>query len=191
MLAGLRDRGIPSEVFTWKALARRLLPLDKDTLVAGEIPVVIGALKQLGIEPPTPNDYPKCLEPLQHRRVWQSTVRALSDDRFDGSGQPVFAKPLAPSAPVAWRTSRRILGSFVAESRLTESSTTTSAPAIGLPVPSTVIRPLQVRAPSILGAAPLALASFAAGLSPGGAAASRRKPEAATTTTWLRIPKAT
>jgi hypothetical protein len=94
LLAGLRDRGIPSEVFTWKALARLLLPLDKDTLVAGEIPVVIGALKQLGIEPPTPNDYPKCLEPLLHRRVWQSTARALSDDLFDGSGQPVFAKPL-------------------------------------------------------------------------------------------------
>src|SRR5262245_12298778 len=93
LLLGLRGRGIAAQTFTWKRLARRQLPLGRDTLVAGGVTVVLGALKQLGIEPPPPNDYPDCLRHLLHRRVWPSTVRRLKQDLFEGVGPSVFAKP--------------------------------------------------------------------------------------------------
>jgi len=93
LLAGLRGRGLPVELFTRKQLARRRLPLDRHTLVAGEVPVVLRALRQIGVEPPLPNDYPKCLGHLIYRRVWPGTVRRLKEDVFEGNGRPVFAKP--------------------------------------------------------------------------------------------------
>jgi ATP-grasp domain, R2K clade family 2 len=93
LIACLEARGITVELFTRKKLARRQLPLDRQTLVAGEVPVVIGALRQLGIDTPVPNDYPISLQALLHRRIWTSTVRRLMYDLYEGSGRPVFAKP--------------------------------------------------------------------------------------------------
>jgi ATP-grasp domain, R2K clade family 2 len=94
----LRDalvaRGVPVELFTAKRLERRQLPLTRDTLVAGYVPSVLGALKQLGIEAPPTNDYPKCLAPFLHRRMWTSTVRQLTARLLDMSSPPVFAKPV-------------------------------------------------------------------------------------------------
>lgn len=91
---GLTERGVPVEVFVKKRLERRQLSLAPDALVAGEVPVVLGALKQLGIEPPASNDYPVCLQPLLHRKTWVSTVGRLAEALVEGSGTPVFAKPL-------------------------------------------------------------------------------------------------
>ncbi|PTL80466.1 ATP-grasp domain-containing protein [Vitiosangium sp. GDMCC 1.1324] len=94
LLAGLQERGIPAELFTARRIERRQLPLDRETLVAGDVPSVLGALAQLGIEPPPTNDYPRSLEPFLHRRFWTSTVRELTAAVENGSGPPVFAKPL-------------------------------------------------------------------------------------------------
>ncbi|HZI16786.1 MAG TPA: ATP-grasp domain-containing protein [Myxococcus sp.] len=91
---GLKALGLPATLFTAKQLERRQLPLARDTLVAGYVPSVLGALKQLGLEPPPTNDYPRCLEPLLHRRLWTSTVRQLTEALYEGTGTPVFAKPL-------------------------------------------------------------------------------------------------
>ncbi|MFY0569486.1 ATP-grasp domain-containing protein [Archangium lansingense] len=93
VLGGLQERGIPAELFTAKRLERRQLPLDRETLVAGDVPSVLGALGQLGLEPPPTNDYPRSLEPFLHRRLWTSTVRRLVAGIEDGSSPPVFAKP--------------------------------------------------------------------------------------------------
>ncbi|MCY1019070.1 ATP-grasp domain-containing protein [Pyxidicoccus sp. MSG2] len=90
----LAARGVPTELFTVKRLERRQLPLARETLVAGHVPTVLGALKQLGIEPPPTNDYPKCLAPFLHRRLWTGTVRQLVDSLYDVSAPPVFAKPV-------------------------------------------------------------------------------------------------
>lgn len=95
LLDGLRQRGIPTELFTRKRLTRRQLPLAGDTLVAGDVPTVLSALRQLGIESPPPNDYPRCQGPWLHRRVWTSTVRRLIDDLLGGSGRALFSKPQA------------------------------------------------------------------------------------------------
>jgi len=89
----LVERGVPTELFTAKRMERRQLPLARNALVAGYVPTVLGALKQLGIEPPPTNDYPKCLTPFLHRRLWTSTVRQLTAQLYDLSAPPVFAKP--------------------------------------------------------------------------------------------------
>ncbi|MCY1036525.1 ATP-grasp domain-containing protein [Corallococcus sp. BB11-1] len=89
----LRARGVPAEPFSAKRLARSQLPLARDVLVAGDVPTVLGALKQLGIEPPETRDHPPSLSGLLHRRVWSSTVRKLTADVLHGSGPAVFAKP--------------------------------------------------------------------------------------------------
>ncbi|AGC48737.1 hypothetical protein MYSTI_07465 [Myxococcus stipitatus DSM 14675] len=93
LLEGLHARHIPTETFTAKRLERRQLPLAPDTLVAGYVPTVLGALKQLGIEPPPTHDYPPSLAPYLHRRLWTSTVRQLTSHLLDVSSTPVFAKP--------------------------------------------------------------------------------------------------
>lgn len=91
---GLKERGLPTTLFTAKQMERRQLPLARDTLVAGFVPSVLGALKQLGLEPPPTNDYPRCLTPLLHRRLWTSTARQLTEALYQGLETPVFAKPL-------------------------------------------------------------------------------------------------
>lgn len=93
LIEGLGNLGIPAELFTRKQIARRRLPIDRGTVVAGEVPSVPGALRQLGVEPPRPNDYPVCLRHLLHRRVWSSTVRRLKEGLFEGAVPPAFAKP--------------------------------------------------------------------------------------------------
>ncbi|WNG47348.1 DUF4343 domain-containing protein [Archangium minus] len=93
LLGGLQERGLSTELFTAKRLERRQLPLDRETLVAGDVPTVLGALGQLGIEPPPTNDYPRSIEPFLHRRLWTSTLRKLTADIENGMSPPVFAKP--------------------------------------------------------------------------------------------------
>lgn len=88
----LLERNVPVEVFVEKRIQRRQLPLAKDTLVVGYVQTVLGALRQLSIEPPPTNDYPTALQPFLHRRIWKSTVAQLFDWVYDGNG-PIFAKP--------------------------------------------------------------------------------------------------
>lgn len=88
----LARQGIPFECFTPKKMFRRALPLSMDTFVAGTIPVVLGAMKQLGIEAPPANDYPEALYPWLHRRVWRATLRDVEAGVWDGA-PAVFAKP--------------------------------------------------------------------------------------------------
>ena len=90
----LRLRGIEVELFTEKRIRRRQLDLARDVLVAGSIPVVLGALRQLGVEPPEPNDYPRCLARHLHRRVWTSTIRQVTAIILNDELHPVFVKPI-------------------------------------------------------------------------------------------------
>jgi hypothetical protein len=89
----LVSRGLPVTLFTEKRLLRRQLPLDRRTLVVGYMPVVLGALAQLGIDPPDSPDYPTSLEPLLGRRIWTSTVGQVMDAVLDGCSA-LFAKPM-------------------------------------------------------------------------------------------------
>jgi hypothetical protein len=95
-MADLRDeltaRGIPVTLFVGKRLIRRQLPLTRQILVAGTIPIVHEALRQLEIPLPEPDDYPDCLAAYLHRRIWTDTVRGVIE-RVYADGEPFFAKP--------------------------------------------------------------------------------------------------
>ncbi|MGN6150847.1 MAG: ATP-grasp domain-containing protein [Lysobacteraceae bacterium] len=87
----LARQGLPFECFTPKKILKRVLPLSPDTFVAGTIPVVLGVLKQLGIDAPPANDYPEALHPWLHRRVWRATLRDVEAGVWEGA-PAVFAK---------------------------------------------------------------------------------------------------
>jgi hypothetical protein len=53
---------------------------------------VVAALKQLNLQAPATNDYPKALKPYFHRLLWESTVGNLVEGVYSGN-PPIFAKP--------------------------------------------------------------------------------------------------
>jgi len=93
LVTALTHQGLPVELFTEKQILRRQLRLSRDCLVAGSIPAVTQALQQLDIPVPEPNDYPDCLRPFLHRKIWESTVGAVLDGLMDGDVGSVFVKP--------------------------------------------------------------------------------------------------
>jgi hypothetical protein len=91
----LTRRGIPIEFYTLKRIQRRDLPLTRTSFIAGDMDAMHGAMKQLGIEIPPANDYPKCLQPFMHRKVWMSTLGTIEQMAWDMGLAPVFVKPAA------------------------------------------------------------------------------------------------
>lgn len=90
---GLRRRGIPVEHYTVKRIHRRQLPLGPHTFIAGDMDAMHGAMRQLGIPIPEPDDYPDSLSGFLHRRVWTSTLGEIERAVENGSVPPVFVKP--------------------------------------------------------------------------------------------------
>ncbi len=88
-------RGIAVELYTSKNIVRRNLALSADTFIAGDMDAMHGAMKQLQIDIPTPNDYPKCLTPFLHRRIWKSSLGEVERHFLAEAGPPVFVKPSA------------------------------------------------------------------------------------------------
>ncbi|MBP0020550.1 MAG: ATP-grasp domain-containing protein [Cyanobacteria bacterium SBLK] len=88
-----KKRDYPITLFTPKQLHRRRLKLDCESLLAGEIPIVLSALKQLKISFVKIRDYPNSLEQFFHRRIWQSSLGKLETRLHQGRNQPIFAKP--------------------------------------------------------------------------------------------------
>jgi hypothetical protein len=86
-------RGIPVMLFTQKKILRRQLPLAADTFIAGDMDAMHGAMRQLKIEPPSPDYYPASLQSFTYRRIWRSTLGAVERRFSEGDGEPIFAKP--------------------------------------------------------------------------------------------------
>jgi hypothetical protein len=103
---GFRKRGVRCELFEPKQLEQGSLPLAKDTLVAGGVPVVEAALKALGVAVPPADNLPECLARYRGRRVWTSTWGELrSKYGRKGPPEPLWVKSLrrnkgAPSLAV-------------------------------------------------------------------------------------------
>ncbi|MFE6857229.1 ATP-grasp domain-containing protein [Nocardia sp. NPDC057668] len=93
LTAGLLERGIPVRHYTIKRVHRRQLPLGPDTFLAGDMDAVHGALRQLGVPIPEPDDYPDCLREFLHRKVWTCTLGELERAMETGSVPPTFVKP--------------------------------------------------------------------------------------------------
>ncbi|MEH2177350.1 ATP-grasp domain-containing protein [Nostoc sp.] len=89
----LRSRGLPITFYTEKRIHRRQLALDNESLVVGDMRCVLGAIKQLGIPEPKPNDYPASLKNFMYRRTWTSTLEQLEIKFCNGRYVPIFAKP--------------------------------------------------------------------------------------------------
>lgn len=85
--------GIAVHFVPQKIIDRGRAPLSRSTLVAGSKPFVTGALRQLGLGQPRIEDYPSCLTPFLHRRVWRSTVGEAMRAVRSGTPAPVFIKP--------------------------------------------------------------------------------------------------
>lgn len=88
----LATRSIPITYYTRKLIQRRQLPLSHRCFLSGDGDAVSGALRQVGVEPPPPIDYPEVLRPFLHRRIWRSTVAEVMDSVSCGRGH-LFAKP--------------------------------------------------------------------------------------------------
>ena len=93
LIKGLSQLDIPYQLFTIKRIHRRQLPLTEETLVAGGIDAVHGALKQLGKEIPYSNSYPNSLKPYLHRQVWPSTLAEVRHRFESESFVDFFVKP--------------------------------------------------------------------------------------------------
>lgn len=86
----LTKRNIPIELFTKKQLFRKQLKLLPTTLVAGDLPVIRQALKQLDITEPQIVNYPSCLSHLLYRKQWLSILDKVIANLENAS---VFIKP--------------------------------------------------------------------------------------------------
>lgn len=83
--------GIEVVPYFAKLVQRRQLPIDRECFIYGDMDAMHGAMKQLGIEIPTPNDFPSSLEPFFRRRIWRSSVAALESALHDE--REIFEKP--------------------------------------------------------------------------------------------------
>jgi ATP-grasp domain, R2K clade family 2 len=92
---GFRKRGVRCELFEPQQLDQRALPLARDTLVAGGVPVVEAALTAVGVTVPPADNLPASLAKYRGRRVWTSTwgeLRAQYGKK--GPPEPLWVKSL-------------------------------------------------------------------------------------------------
>ena len=83
--------GIEVVPYLAKQMQRRQLRLTGESFICGDMDTMGGAMKQLGIEVPVPNDFPESLAPFLERRVWRGSLGGLGA-MLEG-GCEVFAKP--------------------------------------------------------------------------------------------------
>lgn len=92
---GFRKRGVRCELFEPQQLESGALPLARDTLVAGGVPVVESALAKLGVAVPVADNLPASLAKYRGRKVWSSTWGNLrSEYRTRAPAEPLWVKPL-------------------------------------------------------------------------------------------------
>lgn len=92
---GFRKRGVPCELFEPAQLRQGELPLTRETLVAGGVPVVEDAMVAVGMKPPIADNLPKRLEQYRGRRVWTSTWGELrAQYGRTGPPEPLWVKSL-------------------------------------------------------------------------------------------------
>lgn len=80
--------------FYKKHFIRGKFQITKDDFIAGDIDVMFHAMKRLGIEY-SYNDYPECLKPYLHRKVWEDELGNIRKEIFAEGylKNPIFIKP--------------------------------------------------------------------------------------------------
>jgi hypothetical protein len=89
---GLEGRGMSVHGVLAREVVRGSVDLRSADLVAGRLPVVGAALRQLGLAVPAPLDYLDASDDVLGRRVWSSTLAAVAAG-LELRGEPVFVKP--------------------------------------------------------------------------------------------------
>ncbi|MFF0632948.1 ATP-grasp domain-containing protein [Nocardia sp. NPDC004151] len=90
---GLTRRGIPVRYYTIKRIHRRQLALGPDVFIAGDMDAMHGAMRQLGVPVPEPDDYPAVLTEFLRRKVWTATLGEVERAFDSGSIPATFVKP--------------------------------------------------------------------------------------------------
>jgi hypothetical protein len=93
MAKELTRRDIPWSTFSNKEMLRDRVPLERETMVVGDVPTVRFALGRLGIAFPEWEDYPPSLQSWLRRRTWTSTVGRIREQVLAGEIGPTFVKP--------------------------------------------------------------------------------------------------
>lgn len=91
---GFSHLGYPLDFFEWEDLSENCLRLDPLTLVVGGTKVVHLALRQIGVEPPSPLNVPQELLGFAGRSIREASLGTVRGDIRSGSWQPTFVKPL-------------------------------------------------------------------------------------------------
>ena len=80
--------------FYKKHFLRDKFQITKDDFIAGDIDVMFHAMKRLGIEY-SYIDYPECLKPYLHRKIWEDTLGNVKRELFEEGylKNPIFIKP--------------------------------------------------------------------------------------------------
>jgi ATP-grasp domain, R2K clade family 2 len=89
-LLGFREKGY--EIITFEYPEIDELPLDDRSIVCGGIPVVLRALKRLGITPPELPSIPPQLADFAARKISTATLGEVRS--WVNAGQSIFIKPL-------------------------------------------------------------------------------------------------
>ena len=72
------------KTFYKKHIIQNKLKITKDDFIAGDIPTMFAAMRQLGIQYHY-EDYPESLRKYLHRNVWTSTMKEVRDRLYDES----------------------------------------------------------------------------------------------------------
>lgn len=89
----LEECAVPIIYFNEKSISRSRVPIDRNSLIVGDIPCMNHAMKQLNITIPIVNTYPKSLSKFLYRKVWLSTIGNLENQFQNGYCRSFFAKP--------------------------------------------------------------------------------------------------
>ncbi len=82
------------KTFYRKQIIQNKLKITKDDFIVGEIPVMLAAMRQLGIEY-SYCDYPESLRKYLLRNVWPATMRDIRNEIYEEGHlkKPLFIKP--------------------------------------------------------------------------------------------------
>lgn len=101
-------RGLAIHRATLDEVRERARCLGCETLVAGSVPFVSGALAALGVRVPKPNDYPKSLRPFLGRRIWPSRLSRIRSAIKRRKCPALFVKPRGTAKLFTGRVIRKI-----------------------------------------------------------------------------------
>jgi hypothetical protein len=80
------------ELYCWDEFDE--LPISRDSIVSGGIPVVLKALAKLGCPAPFLDAIPSSISEFAGRNTWQSTIAEVRNRFAEPDSAPVFFKPL-------------------------------------------------------------------------------------------------